>query len=72
MIKYIFFIYEKIGYVMGDVGVNLVWCGVLVYLVVFYIDIFGIFVVVVVLFFLVVCLLDGVIDIIMGMIVDRM
>lgn len=47
------------------------WCGVLVYFVVFYIDIFGLSVVVVVMLFFIVCLFDGVIDIIMGMIVDR-
>lgn len=62
---------EKVGYGMGDVVVNLVWWGVLVYLVVFYIDMFGIIVVVVVMLFFVVCFFDGVIDIIMGMIVDR-
>lgn len=66
----LFSVKEKIGYGLGDVVVNLVWCGVLVYFVVFYIDIFGISVVVVVMLFLVVWLFDGVIDIIMGMIVD--
>ena len=64
-------ILEKSGYAMGDAAANLVWRGALAYLAIFYTDTLGITAAAAAALLLVVRLLDGVTDIIMGMIADR-
>src|SRR5690625_5007827 len=56
---------------MGDAAANLVWRGALAYLAIFYTDTLGITAAAAAALLLVVRLLDGVTDIIMGMIADR-
>lgn len=64
-------ILEKSGYAMGDAAANLVWRGALAYLAIFYTDTLGITAAAAAALLLVVRLLDGVTDIIMGMVADR-
>jgi len=63
---------EKIGYALGDAASNLVWRGALAFLAVFYTDVFGISATAAALLLLLVRLSDGITDIMMGMIADRM
>src|SRR5690625_3631625 len=56
---------------MGDAAANLVWRGALAYLAIFYTDTLRITAAAAAALLLVVRLLDGVTDIIMGMIADR-
>jgi len=56
---------------MGDAAANLVWRGALAYLAIFYTDTLGISAAAAAILLLVVRLLDGATDIVMGMIADR-
>jgi len=62
---------EKIGYALGDTAANLVWRGVLAFLMIFYTDVFGIAAAAAGVLLLIVRLTDGVTDVMMGMIADR-
>jgi glycoside/pentoside/hexuronide:cation symporter, GPH family len=62
---------EKIGYGFGDAAANLVWRGALAFLPVFYTDTFGLTALAVGWLLLIVRFLDGITDIVMGMIADR-
>lgn len=68
----VLFVKEKIGYGMGDVVSYIIFDNVMLYMMFFYIDIFGIFVGFVGIMFLVVCVLDVIFDFCMGLLVDWM
>lgn len=70
MKDYILFVKEKIGYGMGDVVSYIIFDNVMLYMMFFYIDIFGIFVGFVGIMFLLVCVLDVIFDLCMGLFVD--
>lgn len=67
----VLFVKEKIGYGMGDVVSYIIFDNVMLYMMFFYIDIFGIFVGFVGIMFLVVRVLDAIFDFCMGLLVDR-
>lgn len=62
---------EKIGYGLGDAGTNIAWRTMSTFLLIFYIDVYGLSPATAGLLLLVARLSDGVTDIIMGMIGDR-
>ncbi len=62
---------EKIGYGLGDAGTNIAWRTMSTFLLIFYIDVFGLAPATAGLLLLIARLSDGVTDIIMGMIGDR-
>ncbi len=62
---------EKVGYGLGDTATNLVWRTLMVFLPIFYTDVFGITAAAVGTLLLVVRILDGVTDFGMGLIADR-
>ncbi len=62
---------EKVGYGLGDTATNLVWRTLLVFLPIFYTDVFGITAAAVGTLLLVVRILDGITDFGMGLIADR-
>lgn len=63
---------EKVGYVFGDFVCNLIYVIVFIYFLFFYIDVFGLLVVIVGIMFLVVRIIDVFVDFFIGIIVDRM
>ena len=62
---------EKIGYALGDTSANIAWRTLSTFLLVFYIDVFGISAAAAGVLLLITRLSDGVTDVIMGMIADR-
>lgn len=62
---------EKIGYGLGDTAANLVWRTLMVFLPIFYTDVFGLQAAAVGLLLLVCRFWDGITDFIMGLISDR-
>ncbi|NOY78330.1 MAG: MFS transporter [Calditrichaeota bacterium] len=62
---------EKVGYGLGDTATNLVWRTLMVFLPIFYTDVFGITAAAVGTLLLTCRFLDGITDFIMGMIADR-
>lgn len=63
--------WEKIAYGLGDTATNLVWRTLMVFLPVFYTDVFGISAAAVGTLLLVCRYFDGITDLIMGLIADR-
>ncbi len=64
-------IWEKIGYGCGDAGTNIAWRTMSTFLMIFYIDVYGLPVAAAGVLLLVTRLSDGVTDVIMGIIGDR-
>jgi GPH family glycoside/pentoside/hexuronide:cation symporter len=64
-------VYEKIGYGLGDTATNLVWRTLMVFLPIFYTDVFGLSAAAVGTLLLVCRYWDGITDYIMGLIADR-
>ncbi len=62
---------EKVGYGLGDTATNLVWRTLMVFLPIFYTDVFGISAAAVGTLLLVCRFWDGITDFIMGLIADR-
>lgn len=62
---------EKVGYGLGDTATNLVWRTLMVFLPIFYTDVFGITAAAVGTLLLVCRFWDGITDFIMGLIADR-
>ncbi|RPJ49676.1 MAG: MFS transporter, partial [Acidobacteria bacterium] len=62
---------EKIGYGLGDTAANLVWRTMMVFLPIFYTDVFGLSAAAVGTLLLVCRYWDGITDYIMGLIADR-
>jgi GPH family glycoside/pentoside/hexuronide:cation symporter len=62
---------EKIGYAVGDGAANIAWRGGMVFLIIFYTDVFGLNPAVVGLLMLIARVGDGFIDILMGIVCDR-
>jgi GPH family glycoside/pentoside/hexuronide:cation symporter len=62
---------EKIGYALGDTAANIAWRSLTTFLLVFYVDVFGISAAAAGLLLLITRFSDGITDIIMGMITDR-
>ena len=62
---------EKLGYGFGDLAVNFVWASMGMFIVYFYTDVVGISAAVVGTIMLVSRFLDGLSDVVMGVIVDR-
>ncbi len=62
---------EKIGYALGDGAANIAWRGGMIFLIIFYTDVFGLNPAVVGLLMLIARLGDGIIDIVMGILCDR-
>ncbi|MFC2136739.1 MFS transporter [Bacteroidota bacterium] len=62
---------EKIGYALGDAGTNIAWRTMSTFLLIFYIDVYGLAPAAAGVLLLVARLSDGVTDIIMGIIGDR-
>lgn len=65
-----FLVREKIGYGMGDVGCNIIFGVIMLFVNYFYMDIFGFVLVLVGVLFFLVCVIDVVIDLVMGVFVD--
>ncbi len=63
--------FEKIGYGLGDTAANLVWRTLMVFLPIFYTDVFGLSAAAVGTLLLVCRYWDGITDFIMGLIADR-
>ncbi len=64
-------VFEKIGYGLGDTATNLVWRTLMVFLPIFYTDVFGLSAAAVGTLLLVCRYWDGITDYIMGLIADR-
>ncbi len=62
---------QRIGYGAGDMACNLVWQMITLYLMFFYTDVYGLAAVQVSLLFLLTRCVDGVTDIIMGILIDK-
>ena len=62
---------EKIGYALGDGAANIAWRGGMIFLIIFYTDVFGLNPAVVGLLMLIARFGDGIIDIVMGILCDR-
>jgi GPH family glycoside/pentoside/hexuronide:cation symporter len=62
---------EKIGYALGDGAANIAWRGGMVFLIIFYTDVFGLNPAAVGLLMLVARCGDGIIDVLMGILCDR-
>lgn len=62
---------EKIGYALGDGAANIAWRGGMIFLIIFYTDVFGLSPAVVGLLMLIARFGDGIIDIVMGILCDR-
>jgi len=62
---------EKIGYALGDTAANIAWRSLTTFLLVFYVDVFGISAAAAGVLLLITRFSDGITDIIMGMITDR-
>lgn len=62
---------QRIGYGMADMGCNLIWQMITLYLMYFYTDVYGLAVAQVGLLFLLTRFVDGITDIIMGIIIDK-
>jgi GPH family glycoside/pentoside/hexuronide:cation symporter len=69
--KYRISIGEKVGYGLGDTAANLVWRTLMVFLPIFYTDVFGLSAAAVGTLLLVCRYWDGITDFIMGLIADR-
>jgi GPH family glycoside/pentoside/hexuronide:cation symporter len=69
--KYQISIGEKVGYGLGDTAANLVWRTLMVFLPIFYTDVFGLSAAAVGTLLLVCRYWDGITDFIMGLIADR-
>jgi GPH family glycoside/pentoside/hexuronide:cation symporter len=62
---------EKIGYALGDGAANIAWRGGMIFLIIFYTDVFGLNPAVVGLLMLIARFGDGIIDVLMGILCDR-
>jgi glycoside/pentoside/hexuronide:cation symporter, GPH family len=62
---------QRIGYGIADLSCNLIWQVITLYLMFFYTDVAGIAAAQVSLLFLLTRLVDGVTDILMGVIIDK-
>lgn len=68
----VLFVWEKIGYGLGDVGGIVIICLIMNFFIFFYIDVFGLILVLVGMLFIVLCVFDVIFDLVMGVIVDWM
>ncbi len=62
---------QRVGYGMADMGCNLIWQMITLYLMYFYTDVYGLQAAQVGLLFLLTRCVDGVTDIVMGIIIDK-
>ena len=62
---------EKIAYALGDASANIAWRGVSAFLLIFYVDVFGLTPAVAGMVLFIVRLSDGISDVAMGAIADR-